>query len=318
MSGYLLRLRKTSQNVRMIEYRAWKSGRPTLAGATYAKTGAVVVWSKHVLRKLAEESPLFAPIWNAVRHLPPDWPWIYLADAPDAKWLKSIAADERRLYDEHGTGGEEYRKGLGPEPAEEKLRERCLQACRWMESEEYGRAEASLESLVKQHPGLLMGWKALARCALRQGAHAKAQALLERLKRDYPDCLEFDRFGADLSMEMKDWKGAEPYLVRLSNLNPWDPVVMKKMARVAAELQRHEQAATIYEECAEHGPLGFGDVGVLLSTLAKARRFGEVPRTLARHLPPAIAASCLPHVRACRHFADRGKRFLSRTVIRQD
>ena len=278
MSGHLASIRKVWENMLLFNYgcaRAKKSSRPP---GTYVGTGAVAIWTKHVLRKLADQSPLFAPIWADLKDLPPGECGIYLADEPSAAWLQSIRPDEARLYAEFGEARHLDMMGLDLKKPAEEVIERHLEVYSLQAEDRLGEAETLLEGLLARWPGFWRGYLDLATCALAQDDPKKAYAVIRRAQHQFPDCLNFDRVGVDCCMQLEDWRRAEWHLKRLWGLNPWDPNLKRRYAAVAFGQNDHALAVKLYEECAEQAPLSKNMRINLAVALAKT---GRIPAALA-------------------------------------
>ena len=142
MSGHLASIRKVWENLLLFNYGCSRDGKSIRTPGTYFGTGAVAIWTKHVLRKLAELSPLFAPIWEDLKDLPPGECGIYLADEPSSAWLKSIQADERRLYAEFREARDLDMVGLDLKKPPEEVIERHMEIYFLQADDRHAEAEA--------------------------------------------------------------------------------------------------------------------------------------------------------------------------------
>jgi tetratricopeptide (TPR) repeat protein len=255
MTGHLLRLRKVPDNLPISNYGNWRQRLSKDKALDYVGTGVVVVPSKHVLRKLAEESPVFAPIWNDLQGLSPDDCGLYLADAPAADWLESIQPDERRLHAAFRDARQLEKVGLELQLPGHEAKAMLQQAIGLDMEGEHAAAEMIFEDLLDRHPGYWRVWGKLAMCRCMQGKPEAAYAGMQQLQRRYPDCLLVDRIALNCCLELKDWRRAEWHLKRLWGLNPWDPVLMLQYASVAFGNGDFRLAVKLFEDSAEHRPL---------------------------------------------------------------
>jgi tetratricopeptide (TPR) repeat protein len=255
MSGHLASIRKVWENLLLLHYGSWREKKPSQKPGTYFGTGAVVIWTRQVLRELAELSPLFAPIWEDLKDLPPGECGIYLADAPDAAWLESIRADEPRLFAEFREARDLDKIGLDLKKPEKELVDQHIEAFTLIVEEKRAEAEALLESMLVRWPGFWKGYFDLAVNALNQDDPERAYAVVRRAQQKFPDCLNFDRLAVDACMMMEDWRRAEWHLKRLWGMNPWDPNLIGRYARVAFGRKDYALAAKLYEERMECVPL---------------------------------------------------------------
>lgn len=272
MSGHLASIRKVWENLQLFNYGCLRDGKSIQTPGTYFGTGAVVIWTKHVLRKLAELSPLFAPIWEDLKDLPPGECGIYLADEPSSAWLKSIQADEQRLYAEFREARDLDMVGLDLKKPKEEVIERHMEICFLQAEDQPAEAEVLLEGLLARWPGFWRGYVDLAACALAQDNPQKAYAVVRRAQKRFPDCLNFDRVAVDCCVRLEDWRRAEWHLKRLWGLNPWDPNLKRRYATVAFAQKDYALAVKLYEECAEQAPLSRKMQANLAVALAKHDR----------------------------------------------
>jgi predicted Zn-dependent protease len=278
MTGHLASIRKVWENMLLFNYGCVREGKSSRKTGTYVGTGAVAVWTKHVLRKLAELSPLFAPIWEDLKDLPPGECGIYLADEPSRAWLKSIQADEQRLHAEFQEARDLDRLGFDMNPPPKEARERHMELFLLQADEKLEEAEILLEGLLARWPGFWRAYEDLAANALAQNDPKKAYAVVRRAQKRFPDGLNFDRVAVDCCVWLEDWRRAEWHLKRLWGLNPWDPNLKRRYAKVAFEQKDYALAVKLYEECAEQAPLSKRmqtDLGVALA------KINRVPAALA-------------------------------------
>lgn len=288
VTGHLLSIRKVPDNLQPIQFEGWRTEGALADPKQYVGTDAVLIWTKHVLRKLAELSPLFGPVWEELKGLPAGKCGIHLAGEPDAAWLESIRPNEERLY-ERFRGTQNLDKiGLDPSPPREEVDRRHEYAVNLMMEGQYQEGEAVLEDLLARCPGVWRGYCDLARSALSQGEPKRAYHVVRRAQARYPDALHFDRLAADCAMDLKDWPRAEWHLKRLWGLNPWDPNLLSRYARVAFQMGDHALAGKLYEDCSEGMPLDFAsqiDYGNSLHKTGRGREALAVFRDLEKCNP---------------------------------
>lgn len=273
ISGHLFYIRKLRDNMSVFNYCHTRERRPPADFRNYCGAGYVAIRSKYVLRKLAEESPLFVPIWEDLKGIDPDTQGIYLAEAPDADWLASIQPDEQRLY-------AAFRDGLGAATVgmETAMSSKDAMAClaafeRKQEDGPFESVKAAFEIVVAQTPWLWEFWESYVIYLLRQQEMPDlAYDVIEVAQRVYPECRMIDRLGALCCLEREDWNRAERHLRRYWEVNPWDTFIMLAYARVALKKNDYALAAQLYEDCVEHGCLGCGDMLDYGMALFLARR----------------------------------------------
>lgn len=261
ISGHLFYIRKLRDNMSVFNYCHTRERRPPADFRNYCGAGYVAIRSKYVLRKLAEESPLFVPIWEDLKGIDPDTQGIYLAEAPDADWLASIQPDEQRLY-------AAFRDGLGAAIVgmETVMSSKDAMAClaafeRKQEDGPFESVKAAFEIVVAQTPWLWEFWESYVIYLLRQQEMPDlAYDVIEVSQRVYPECRMIDRLGALCCLEREDWNRAERHLKRYWEVNPWDAFIMLAYARVALKKNDYALAAQLYGDCVEHGGLGYGDM----------------------------------------------------------
>ena len=226
----------------------------------YCGTGAMAIRSKYVLRKLAEESPLFAPIWEDLKDISPDDCGIYLAEAPDAAWLASIQPNEQRLFDEFRNPFGLALAGMESADNSPEGRE-CLAVFRRIQGKKpFEEVKNAFEQMVGQAFDIFEFWESYVLYLLGQDIADWASDALQVAQGKYPDCLMLDKLGALCCMELGEWDRAERHLKRYWGANPWDPFVILTYARVAIKKSDFPLAAQLYVDCVEHGCLGYGDM----------------------------------------------------------
>jgi tetratricopeptide (TPR) repeat protein len=290
ISGHLFYIRKLRDNVSVFNYCHTRERRPPADFRNYCGAGYVSIRSKYVLRKLAEESPLFVPIWEDLKGIDPDEQGIYLAEAPDANWLASLQPDEQRLY-------AAFRDGLGAAIVgmETAMSSKEAMAClaafeRRQEDGPFESVKAAFEIVVAQTPWFWEFWESYVIYLLRQQEMPDlAYDVIEVAQRVYPECRMIDRIGILCCMEREDWSRAEWHLKRYWGVNPWDAFVMTSYSRVAYAKKDYALAADLYENCMEHGHLSVKDMLDYGESLFYARRQDE-----SLGLFRSLAASCDP------------------------
>ena len=288
MSGHLASIRKVRENLQMINFECWRTGVPMATPGRYFNTDMVIVWTKFVLRKLAEQSPLFAPIWADLRDLPADACGIYLADAPPPAWLASIRADEERLFAAFRDTRNLDMIGLDLRKPDDEITQQLDRAMDLLMAEKFEEADALLKDLLARRPDVWRGYWDLARIALWQGDHRRALTVIRPAQRRYPDALNFDRMAAECAIRLQDWALAERHLKRLWGLNPWDPNLLVRYAGVAFGQNDYVLAAKLYEDCMECGPLSVSariDYGAALSKIGRSREAVELFKMLEKEDP---------------------------------
>ena len=291
ISGHLFYIRKLRDNVSVFNYRHSRERTPRAEYHNYCGAGYVSIRNKYVLRKLAEESPFFVPIWEDLKDVDPDTQGIYLADAPDLDWMASIQPDEQRLYTA-------FRDGLGAaivgmETAmSSKEAIACLAAFeRKQENGPFESVQAAFEIVLAQTPGLWEFWESYVMYLLRQQEMPDlAYDVIEMAQRLYPECRMIDRLGALCCLERGDWNRAERHLKRYWEVNQWDAFIMLAYARVAIKKSDFLLAAALYGDCMEHGHLSFCDMADYGLALFHAKRLEESLDVFRR-----LASSCAPH-----------------------
>lgn len=288
ISGHLASIRKTWENMQLVNFECWRTGVRMTTRGRYFETSAVVIWTPYILRKLAELSPVFVPIWNDLKDKPPGECGIYLADAPNAAWLESIRPDEERLYAEFRDARHLDMIGLDLGKPKDEVVQQQERAFELLMEEKYEEGEALLGDLVARCPG---AWRAhwdLAWSAIWQENPGRALAVIQRARQQYPDCLNFDRLAVDCAIKLKNWTLAERYLKRLWGLNPWDPNLLLRYAGVAFSQGDYALAVKLYEDCAEGGPLGFTgqtEYGIALSKVKRGKEALAVLKNLEKDNP---------------------------------
>lgn len=290
VSGHLASRRKVWENLQLINFECWKTGTRMGTPGRYFGIDAAVVWTKYVLRKLAELSPLFAPIWEDLKDLAPGQCGIYLADAPDPAWLESIRPSEERLYAEFQNGRHLDMIGLEMvKPPNEEIRNDRRRALELIVEEKYEEGEALLRELIVRWPsGAWMSYWDLARSSMWQGKLSQVLAIVRKVQREYPACLNFDRLAVDCALDLKDWSRVEYHLERLKGLNPWDPNLLLRYAKLAYGRSDFPQAVRMFEECAESGEMNYPaqtEFGLALAKTGRMKDALDLFETLRKERP---------------------------------
>ena len=288
VSGHLASIRKTWENLQLINFECWKTGVPMRTPGRYFETSAVIIWTKYTLRKLAEVSPLFVPIWEDLKNMPAGKCGVYLAEEPNAAWLDSIRPDEERRFaefrDTHNLDmiGLDLRK---PSDEVAQLQDRAMDL---LLEEKYEEGEALLKELLARWPSAWRAYWDLAKSAIWQDDPKRALAVIRLAKKQYPDALNFDRLAVDCAIRLKEWALAERHLKPLWGLNPWDPNLLIRYAGVAFGRDDFALAAKLYEDCMECEPLNLSariDYGVALSKIGRSREAVAIFRLLEKEDP---------------------------------
>ncbi len=240
----------------------------------YFGTEMVLIWTRHTLKKLAELSPLFVPIWEDLRDLPANQCGIYLADEPSAAWLESIYPDEERLFSEFRGSMDLDKMGLDLRKPKEEIAQQQERALDCLMEEQYEEGEALLEDIIVQEPRAWRSYWNLVKSSIWQNNPTRALGMIRRAQKQFPDCLNFDRLAVDCAMQIKNWSLAEWHLKRLWGMNPWDPNLLLRYASVAFGQGDFVLAVHLYEECMECGSLNLvaqTEVGVALSKVGRCK-----------------------------------------------
>ena len=288
MSGHLASIRKTWENLQLVNFECWRAGVPMTTRGRYFETSAVIIWTPYILRKLAELSPVFVPIWLDLKDKPSGECGIYLADEPSAAWLESIRADEERRYAEFRDARHLDKIGLDlGKPKDEVLRQQ-ERAFEFLMQENYEEGEALLWDLLARYPGAWRAYWDLVCSAMRQEKFKGALELIQRVRKLFPDSLNFDRLGVECATRLQDWKQAEHYLKRLWALNPWDPGLMIRYAGVAYGQGDYRLCAALYGDCLECGTLNDGaktEYGIALSKVGRGRESLVILKQMEKDRP---------------------------------
>lgn len=275
VTGHYFYHRKMKENLMGQNYEHCQGNIPFSKVKEYCGTGAMAIRSKYVLRKLAEESPLFVPIWEDLRDISPDDCGIYLAEVPDAAWLASIQPNEQRLFDEFRNP---YGLALaGMESAENYPEGRkCLAVFHRIQGKKpFEDVKNAFEQMVGQACNMFEFWESYVLYLLGHDMADWAADALQVAQGKYPDCLMLDKLGALCCLELGKWDRAERHLKRYWGANPWDTFAMNAYAVVAIRKKSFALAAQLYEDCAEHGDLGYGDLLDYGLALFQTRCFTE-------------------------------------------
>ena len=252
MSGHLFYVRKLRDNMTVFNYAHCRERKRTVDMREYSGAGFITIRSKYVLRKLAEASPLLAPIWEDLKDISPDERGFFLANAPDPQWLETIQPNERRLYDA-------FRDGVGPavvgmESVESSIAaQECLAAFeRIQQDEPFEGVESAFKALVGATPRYWEFWESYATYCLDQDKSDLACEVVKKAQKQFPDCLKLDRLGAYCCLRNGNWSGVVKHAVRYRELNPWDSFAAHALSSAAFENKEYSLAVQVFEECAEH------------------------------------------------------------------
>ena len=275
MSGHLCFVRKVRDNMSIFNYAHYRAHKNQIVAVEYHGTGFVAIRSKYILRKLAEESPLFVPIWKDLKDLSPDDCGIYLAGAPDADWLASIQPNEHRLFDAFKNGYGLAMAGMeSVETSKDALR--CLAIFESIQSNKpFKDVKESFEKIVSSTPCLWEFWNSYALYLLQHQIADLAYDIVGVARKMYPDCLMLDRLAALCCIELEDWDRAERHIKRFWGVNPWDPFILLGYARVAYKKQEYLLSAKLYGEYMEYGHWDYSDMQKYAISLANLHRYEE-------------------------------------------
>ena len=275
ISGHLFLVRKMRSNLVAYNFEDCRRRIPNYAKKEYRGTDAVAIRSKYILRKLAEESPLFVPIWEDLKDISSDDCGIYLAGMPDPVRLASIQREEPRLYDEFRNP---YGIALaGMESAEQYPEGReCLATFRRIQVKQaFEDVKAAFEKTVVSAGNMYEFWESYVLYLLDNGMADWASDVVKVAKTQYPDCLMLDKLMGFCCYELGEWKQAECCLKRFWGANPWDGLAMRTYAGVAFRQKAFSLAAQLYGDCMEHDPLDYCETWNYALALLLARRFEE-------------------------------------------
>ncbi len=274
MTGHIFYLRKMRDNVLVGSYRLIqeKNGAKLF---DYAGTGFLHIRSKYVLRKLAELSPLFVPIWEDLKDVSSDAFGLYLAEAPDPGWLESILPNEARLFDAFLPG-----HGIAMGDMNTKENSRLVTRLLRMAIELYDSGmQRSADALFAElNDRGMWCWEycnTYVRYLLDCFEPKLAYKEVQRAQEKYPSCLLLDKLGAMCCEVLCDHEGFDAHLARYREANPWDEQVMRGQARIAFREKHYRLAGELYAECMEHGTLPYADYGDYAGSFAYQHRFDE-------------------------------------------
>ena len=216
MSCHLSQIRRVWQNLHLVSYEIMREDLPSGRVGEYMGTGAVVVWSKYVLRKLAEVSPAFLPAWRDLHNLAPRRCGIYLAGEPSGQWLESIRSDELGLFQAFSATHAKDRLGGEWPQNGEKMDQLHRAALARMGRHEYAEAEEILEELLLRWPEVVPAWRGLVRCALMQQGLKRGCKVLLRAQNWLSNSDSIDLGAVDMALEAGDLHHAKSLLNRLS------------------------------------------------------------------------------------------------------
>ena len=288
MSGHLASIRKVWENLQLINFECWRTGVRMSTPGRYFGTGAVVVWTKHALRKLAELSPVFVPIWEDLKDISAGECGIYLADEPSPAWLASIRPAEERLFSEFRDGHNLDMIGLDLRRPSDEIAQLQARAMDFLLEEKYEEGEALLKDMLVRWPDSWRAYWDLARSALWRDDPGRALAVIRLARKQFPDALNFDRMAVDCAIQLKDWAMAERHLKRLWGLNPWDPNLLIRYAETAFGRNGFSLSAKLYEDCMECGDLNISariNYGVSLSKIGRMKEAVAIFRLLEKEDP---------------------------------
>ena len=197
MSGHLASIRKVWENLLLFNYGCSRDGKSIRTPGTYFGTGAVAIWTPHVLRKLAELSPLFVSIWEDLKRLcrPASAASTWRTSRPPLGSSRSKPTSGgcmRNIREkQREPGHRRARPEKAPGGCDRTAHADLLSAGR---RPTRGGGSSAGRPLAARWPGFWRGYVDLAACALAQGDPKKAYAVIRRAQQRFPDSLEF-RFG---------------------------------------------------------------------------------------------------------------------------
>jgi len=277
ISGHCANVRKVWSNMPIQNYSLArrKASHPGTKG--YLKMGAGFIHSKHVLRKMAEESPVFRLIWEDLKDLSPDDCGIYLAEMPEPDLLASLQDKEEALWAEYRDSKNLDKLGLdlrSPERWEADILEQTI----WLLLGGDRPAVCGLLRPLVASESMYWGfWEPLVENLLHSGDPDGAYEVVCEGRRRFPNCLLFCRLGFLSCMGLQRYDEAEWHVKQLLELNPWGPLEMLYYADVSSKRGNNVLSAGLLQECAEHRSLsrkGQIDLGVALA------RSGQVHEAL--------------------------------------
>lgn len=278
VSGHCAKVRKVWCNMPIQNYSLTRQKASHPGAKGYRKMGAGFIHSKHVLRKMAEESPVFRPIWEDLKEISPDDCGIYLAEMPDPDLLASLQDKEEALWAEYRDAKNLDKLGLDlrrPEAWEAEI----LAQATWERIIGNSVAACGLLRPMLESDSMYWGfWEPLVENLLDSEDPEGAYEVVHKGQSRYPDCLLFDRLGFRCCMDLKLYIQAERHAKRLMDLNPWGPLEMLQYADVSSKMGNNALAARLHQECAEHRGLSQSrqvELGVVLA------RSGQVPEAIS-------------------------------------
>lgn len=252
VSGHCAKVRKVWSNMPLLNYELMRHRVSQNTVKSYFRIGAGFIHSKHVLRKMAEESPVFRPIWESLKHISPNDCGIYLAEAPHSDLLAALQGDEEALWAKYRDTKNVDTMGLdlrNPHGWEADVLER---AKRLDMAGDLDRACGILRPMIESVSAYWAFWEPLVECQRRSGDAEGAYEVVCEGQRRYPECRLFDRLGFKCCMDMEHYEQAERHVKQLWALNPWGAVEMHYYAEVLCKLHKYARAVRMYQDCAEH------------------------------------------------------------------
>ncbi len=275
MSGHCAKVRRVWENMPILNYELCRAGLSKSPSSSSPGMGGCFILSKYILRKMAEESPLFQGIWADLKDISPDEHGIYLAPPPDPAWLEAIQHPEDALWTEYHDTKQMDMMGLDLRKPTKWEVTILVDAATRLVQDDYVGAVSLLRGLLFDSGEYWWIWEKLVDCLRFMGDPEQAYEVVREGMRRYPDCYWFDKMGHRCCMDMGNFKNAEWHLRRVQEANPWDPFLMIRYALLMNNLGRHAEAVVMYRDCMEHRDLGVGaqtDLGV---SLAKSGRIEE-------------------------------------------
>ena len=322
ISGHCAKIRKFGSNMTIVNCGLVRRRASHKDTKGYYGMGAGFVQSKYVLRKMAEESPIFRPIWEDLKGISPDDCGIYLAERPDPDLLASLQKNEEALWAEYRDTRNLDKLGLDLRQPQAWEADALFRAV-WLEvAGDAAGACRVLRPMLAGDAVYWLFWVALVACLRHthdpQGAY---EVVREGLRR-YPECLLFDRMGCDCCLDLKDYELAERHARRLLDMNPWGPMEMMCYALVLHNRREYMRAASLFQACAEHRTMDESahiNLGVSLARSGQEHEAIKVFRRMVEAVNPSpLALNNIAMLLAGEGQLDEAKDFCCRALELDD
>ncbi len=103
LSGHVASLRGGMWNSPIFSYSAFQRHKAGVPPAGIPSVGALCVRKKAILKRLAEQSPLFRPAWDALKDAADDARWLCLSDPPPPAWVAEAGPGDAALFREYSS-----------------------------------------------------------------------------------------------------------------------------------------------------------------------------------------------------------------------